>query len=118
MTNDYSARMFAVVDALDAPGFGEFFTPDAVLVFGNAEPLRGRTAITDGLGGFFGTLKGLTHDVTREWFVDDTHVVESTVTYLRPDDTTVTVPAVSIFHRRGDLIDDYRIFVDLAPLAA
>ena len=42
--------------------------------------------------------------------------VEARVTYTRADDTTVTVPVVTIYRSSGDLIDDYRIFIDLAPL--
>ena len=35
------------------------------------------------------------------------------------DDRQVTVPAVTIYRRGGDdLIDDYRIYVDLAPVYA
>jgi hypothetical protein len=30
----------------------------------------------------------------------------------------VTVPAVTILRRGGELIDDYRIYVDLAPVYA
>ena len=29
---------------------------------------------------------------------------------------TVTVPVVTIYRARGELIDDYRVFIDLAPL--
>jgi hypothetical protein len=34
------------------------------------------------------------------------------------DDRRVTVPAVTIYRRGVDLIDDYRIYVDLAPVYA
>jgi hypothetical protein len=34
------------------------------------------------------------------------------------DDRRVTVPAVTIYRRGRDLIDEYRIYVDLAPVYA
>ena len=34
------------------------------------------------------------------------------------DDRQVTVPAVTIYRRGNDLIDDYRVYVDLAPVYA
>ncbi len=40
------------------------------------------------------------------------------MTYTRTDDSTVTVPVVTIYRADGDLIDDYRIFIDPAPLFA
>lgn len=67
---------------------------------------------------FFGSIASLRHDVTREFVADGTHVVEALVTYGRHDGKTLSVPAVSIYRRAGDHIDDYRIFVDLAPLYA
>jgi len=30
----------------------------------------------------------------------------------------VTVPVVTVYRESGELIDDYRVFIDLAPLFA
>jgi hypothetical protein len=38
--------------------------------------------------------------------------------YTRLDDRRVTVPAITVYRRGGDLIDEYRIFVDLSPVYA
>jgi hypothetical protein len=41
------------------------------------------------------------------------------VTYDRLDGKTVTVPAVTMWHVTGDgLIDDYSVYLDLAPVYA
>ena len=40
------------------------------------------------------------------------------MTYTRKDGATVTVPVVTIYRASGELIDDYRVFIDLAPLFA
>ena len=40
------------------------------------------------------------------------------MTCTRTDDSKVTVPAVTIYRASGDLLDDWRIYIDLAPLFA
>ena len=45
-------------------------------------------------------------------------IVESNVTYTRKDGSRVTVPVVTIYREDGDVIADYRVFIDLAPLFA
>lgn len=40
------------------------------------------------------------------------------MTYTRKDGGTVTVPVVTIYRPAGGLIDNYRVFIDLAPLFA
>ncbi len=115
----FADGMFAVVDRLDADTFAEYYAQDAVLRFGNAEPVHGREAIRRTYAEFFATLDGLRHDPQHYFHQDDTHLAEALVTYTRQDGSLVTVPALSAFHTRADgLIDSYRIYVDLAPLYA
>jgi ketosteroid isomerase-like protein len=115
----FADEMFAVVDRLDADGFAEYYAADAVLRFGNAEPVHGRDAIRQTYSDFFATLDGLRHEMQHYFHADDTHLAEAHVTYTRKDGSLVTVPAMSVFHTRPDgLIDSYRIYVDLAPLLA
>jgi hypothetical protein len=43
----------------------------------------------------------------------------ATVTYTRTDDREVSVPVVTIYRTHGgNLISDYRVYVDLAPVFA
>jgi len=44
---------------MDANGFGELLTEDARMVFGNAEPMTGRTAITAGVKAFYASIAAL-----------------------------------------------------------
>jgi limonene-1,2-epoxide hydrolase len=53
-----------------------------------------------------------------QWTVDGATIVEAKVTYTRADDSQVTVPVATIFRERDDEINDYRIYIDLAPLFA
>jgi hypothetical protein len=48
----------------------------------------------------------------------DTTIIQSEVTYGRLDERHVTIPVVTIYRHGDGLIDDYRIFADLAPVHA
>jgi ketosteroid isomerase-like protein len=117
--DDVLRRMFAVIDRRDADGFAEYLASDAELRFGVQPPMIGRAAIRDGIAGFFGTIGGLRHDIRRMWSGEDGAAVEADVVYTRLNGSTVAVPCVSVcrFGAR-DLINDYRVYIDLAPLFA
>ena len=117
------AQLFASIEAMDTDAFVAHFADDAVFRFGNAEPARGRAAIRETLAGFFGAIGGLHHDVTGiwrgEWERGPVLSVETAVTYTRADGSqTPTLPAMSTLRINGEMIHDYRIFVDAAPLFA
>jgi uncharacterized protein (TIGR02246 family) len=119
MSTDVINQVFTLVDQRDADGFAALFAPDGRFTFGNAEPVLGRPAIAEGVTAFFASIRSVRHRIVNHWEVGADTVVELTVDYHRLDGKTVTVPAVSIWTREGgDLITDYRIFVDLAPLFA
>ena len=54
----------------------------------------------------------------EQWNDGAATIVESTVTYTRKDGSTISLPVVTIYRGEGELIDDYRIFMDVAPLFA
>ena len=119
MPQELAQQVFAAVDATEPGAIAEFFAEDARMVFGNAEPLDGREAIIAGMQAFFSTIKGLRHRIINQWYVGTDTVAETEVTYHRLDDKSVSVPVVSIWRTREDgLIDDYRVFFDLAPVYA
>jgi ketosteroid isomerase-like protein len=119
MTNELTQRIFQTIDTMQPDSIAAMYAEDARLVFGNAEPLVGRTAITAGIEGFFATINGLRHRVVNDWHVRADTIAEAEVTYRRIDDEHVSVPVVSIWHTGDDgLITDYRVFFDLAPVYA
>jgi hypothetical protein len=89
-----------------------------VLRYANNDEVVGRDAIEQAIDGFYGTIKALRHDVVEEWTVDDATIIQFEVTYTRHDDREVTLPAVTIYRRGAELIDEYRIFIDLTPVYA
>ena len=117
-TMSNTTDLLADVDRMDAKAFASHLAEDCVLRFANADEVVGRDAIEAAIAGFFTTIKGISHNVVGQWDVDDTTIVQFEATYRRMDDRRVTVPAVTVYRRGGDLIDDYRIYVDLTPVYA
>jgi ketosteroid isomerase-like protein len=118
MSTITTTDVFADVDRMDAKAFASYLDENCVLRFANADEVLGREAIEAAIAGFFTTIKGLSHRIVQQWELDDTTIVQNEATYTRMDDREVMVPAVTIYRRSGDLIDDYRIYVDLAPVYA
>ena len=112
------ATLFEDIDSMDPDRYARHLSDDVVMYFGNGEPVVGREAVRAAWAGFCADLHGVSHDVVERWDAGTATIVEARVTYTRTDDTTVTVPVVTIYRSSGELIDDYRIFIDLAPLFA
>ena len=110
------------VDRKDAAGFAAAFTDDATLRFGNNPPLAGRTNIETAIAGFFQAMQTLEHAPERTTVAGNLLFLEATVTYLRHDGQSVSVPAMTVFEM-ADTQGTPRarrcnIYVDLAPLFA
>ncbi len=111
--------MFADIDRMDADAWSAYLSEDAVMRFGNADPVHGRQACRDALQAFYDMIGGLRHDIVEQWEKGRATIVEATVTYARKDGRDVTVPVVTIYRIDDrDLIADYRVFIDLAPVFA
>ncbi len=117
MSRDARA-IFADIDSFDPDKFVAHLTEDVVFRFGNAEPSVGRAAVRDAVAGFFSTIDGMTHHVLDVWDVGDTTIARIDVEYRRKDSKSVTVPNADILVFDGDLVRDWQIYIDLAPLFA
>src|SRR5947208_3378839 len=103
---------------MDAKAFAAHLSDDCVLRYANSPEVLGRDAIEESIAGFFTTIKALRHDLVNEWHAGDATILQFECTYTRHDDAQVTVPAVTIFRQGDELIDDYRVFIDLTPVYA
>lgn len=112
------AKIFADIDSMDPGRFVASLTPDVVFQFGNAEPITGRAGVKEGVAEFFSSIDGLTHHIQSVWEVGDTVITQIDVEYRRKDGKTVTVPNADILTYDGDLVRDWRIYIDLAPVFA
>ncbi len=115
---DRTGGLFAAIDAKDAEAFVGYLTGDATFRFGSAPAVQGRNAICAAVGAFFDTIAGLTHVVNKTLVDGATMVCEGEVTYTRLDGTTVKLPFADVFEYEGDLIAEYKIYMDVSPLYA
>lgn len=110
--------IFADIDAFDPDKFITHLTDDVVFRFGNAEPVVGRAAVKEAVAGFFTMIDGLTHHVLNVWDIGNTTVAQIDVEYRRKDGKSVTVPNADILTFDGDLVREWQIYIDLAPVFA
>jgi ketosteroid isomerase-like protein len=110
------APIFADIDAMDADRFVARLTPDVRFRFANTDPALGRAAVKEGVEGFWAMIDGLTHHVIKSYEVGDTVIVQIDVEYRRKDGKSVTVPNCDVLTFDGDLVRDWQIYIDLAPV--
>ncbi len=117
-TGPDTTALFAAIDRKDTASFVAALTDDAVFRFGSAPPVRGREAVAAAVDGFFGTIAGLSHTVTKVLWDGGSQVCEGEVTYERHNGSKITLPFTDIFEYSGDLIAHYKIYMDIGPLYA
>jgi len=113
--------MFAASDTGNIDGLLSFLTDDVVLVFGNAAAVRGKAAVEAQARQVTSRLKGVRHEIHDIWHAGnnaDIVIARMTVHYARLDASTVSLPCCNIFRLSGDLIADYRIYMDVSPVFA
>jgi hypothetical protein len=111
------AGLFDDIDSMEPDRFAAHLADGVRFRFGNGDPVVGRAAVRDVWADFCKSVEGVRHDPIAQWDTGEAVVAESDVTYTRADSSRVTVPVVTIY-RGADLIEDYRVFIDLAPLFA
>ncbi|WP_423464694.1 nuclear transport factor 2 family protein [Promicromonospora sp. MS192] len=110
---------FAAIDALDADGFVAGLSTDVVLTFGNAPAATGHEEVRAACAQLWQTIGGVRHRVQDLWHPEpDVTVAYIQVDYTRLDGTVVTVPCVDILRWKGDVVADWRIVIDVAPVFA
>jgi len=115
-TPTWVTTLFHALDTFNAKTFASFLTDDAIFVFGNAEPVRGKQSIHDTVAGFFTSIQAIRHDLLDTWTLPETIICRGVVTYTRHSGTQLSVPFANVFKLRGDLIQDYLIYVDNSQL--
>ncbi len=113
-----TSAIFAAIDAFDPDKFVAHLTEDVTFRFGNAEPAVGRAAVREAVAGFFSTIDGLKHHILNLWDIGDVTVAQINVEYIRTDGKHVTVPNADILTFDGDLVSNWQIYIDVAPVFA
>lgn len=107
------------LDAKDIDAYGSYLAPDVELTMNNAEPLRGRDAVTAGLAEYWQSFRALEHDLLNIYGTDERFVLEALNHYTTLDGREVTLRAVAFTDRgRDGLATSVRLFSDTGPLFA
>ena len=115
----FSAKLFHFTDHVPDPdGMVSLFTEDIRLRFGSAPVAEGKQAAREVAAQQISAFAGMRHKVFNEWRIDDQVILQLEVTYTRFDKVSITLPGVAILRLRGDLVSEYLIYVDPAPLYA
>ncbi|UCD75963.1 MAG: nuclear transport factor 2 family protein [Phycisphaerales bacterium] len=114
--SDWVGQLLKTIDNMDAEAFAAFLAKDVSFRFGNAEPVAGKAAVREAVEGFFGSIKGMRHEVASVLADDDAVSFHGTVTYTRHDSSSLTVPFADFLSVRGELITEYLIFMDASQL--
>jgi limonene-1,2-epoxide hydrolase len=117
-TQNWLNDLFTAIDAKDTAAFLTFLTDDALFRFGSAPGVRGAEAIGAAVSGFFQSIGSSRHRLINTLAADSILVCEGEVRYQRLDDREVTLPFANVFDLQGNLISDYKIYIDIAPLFA
>jgi len=110
--------VYEAVDSKDEQRLARFLTENCTFVYANSDPVVGRANVAEASKKFIALIAGIKHQLLDVWALDDVIVSRLEVTYTRKDGSTLTVPAVTIWRMRDGQIDDYRIYIDIAPLFA
>ena len=117
MTRDkWISDLFVAIDRKDTLAFCSFLSEDCELTFGNWAPVSGKNAIYDTIDNFFKSISGLSHNLAEAIKNEDSIVTYGIVTYTRLDNNQVQANFCNVFKMNGDLIKEYRIFVDISQL--
>lgn len=108
--------VFKTIDTMNGTKFAECLTPDGTFVFGNADPVSGRQTVAAYVDLFFSAIAGIHHEVEEVWISGDCVISRFKVTYTRKQGDRMTFPGVNVWRMSGDLIADYRIYLDITPL--
>jgi len=117
-TRKWLEAISKTIDTKDAAGFSEFLTEDCVFRFGNQPEVKGRQATKDYVAAFFDMIGGSEHKIEDIFEKENSYVWQGEVLYTRKDGKKVGVKFANIFHTEGELIKDYLIYIDNAPLFA
>jgi hypothetical protein len=113
---DWIYQLFKTIDTMDANGFVPYLTEKARLRFGNGPVVTGREKIRETIAGFFSSIKALRHVILEAWIHSDAVILQGEVTYTRKDGSQVILPFVNLYRMKGDLIDQYLVYIDMSPL--
>ena len=109
-------EVFRAADKMNAVAFSEFMTADVKFRFSNNDLWTGRDAVVSGLNYLFSKINGLRHDIKGVYVQGNGYAVEAVANYTMKDGKVISLPVVSVLKYRENMIEDYRIYMDISPV--
>lgn len=115
---DWIFEFFRVADSLDMEAFLALHTDDVGLTVANFPGSRGKDGLRGAIGGLWKQLQAMSHSVAAAWSLheDTVGIGETLCMYTRLDGSTHFVRPCTVLRRRGGLICDVHIYVDVTKL--
>lgn len=113
---DVVSNTFAADAALDADRFVSALTPHASFRLGGNPVVVGRDAIRDMVARMFTAFQSVRHRLVDVFEQPGTLIYEAEVTYTFKDGRVLMAPYVNVLRFDGELVSDYRIYLDLSVL--
>jgi hypothetical protein len=109
---------YVAADTLDLDRLLPLHTEDTRLAFANYPVVEGKEGFRAAIGGFWSTIRGMSHQVTGAWSLHGGRIgiAELIVTYTRRDGSQAIVKACTVLRRRGAQVSDIRIHGDFTAL--
>ena len=100
----------------DVNAIGRVLAPDVVWhEAGNPQPLQGRDAVVERLGGFASAELDISESQVHDVLASDDHVVAMLQAVLRHGDRRVSYPVVEVAHVRDGLVAERWAMMDAVP---
>jgi ketosteroid isomerase-like protein len=116
---DWYLNYLAILDRKDLAAYGELLADDVELQMNNAEPVRGKAAVLQGLAYYWPSFGALEHELLNIYGNDRSFVLEALNHYLRLDGRPVTLRAVAFTDRdAAGRVSAVRLYTDTSPLFA
>lgn len=107
---------FAADQALDAERFVNGLTADGSFRLGGLAPVVGRDAVRVMVAETFTAFTSVVHTLLSVVEGADILAYEAIVNYHFKDGRTAELPYCNVLHFQGDLVQDYRIYLDLTVM--
>jgi ketosteroid isomerase-like protein len=127
LSNDVASPQQAITAVLAAIDAGELaaaarhLCDDVTVVFANFESFVGAVAFTQLFQQFTSSLQAVRHEIHHIWSAaNDRDILVATMTahYTRTDGKRVSLPCCNVFRMSGDLIAEYRVYMDISQALA
>ncbi|MDZ4798858.1 MAG: nuclear transport factor 2 family protein [Bryobacteraceae bacterium] len=110
-------QMFLAGESMQVEKFAAFYADDAWYQFSNFPVAHGPQQIIDGSAGFLSKVGKVVHHIENLWEIDDENVVcEMTVTYVRHDGKSFTLPCCDTIKIRDGKVQMLKIYMDIGPV--